>query len=202
MKTNAVSQSSADQSIASVDTARANLSASIANLEEAKQNLGIDGEGNVRIRSAKVDLDNAKLQLKWTSIYAPSDGYITNLQLRVGDYSVAGTPVLGFVKYDSYYVYGFFKETQLIHIKPGNRAVVTLMGYPDQPIEGMVDSIGRAISSSNTSGSNDLISNINPTFDWVRLAQRIPVRIELKTIPKDVDLVSGMTASVAVFRND
>ncbi len=202
LKTNAVSQATADQSVASVGTARANLSASLADLEEANANLGVDGEENVKIRSAKVDLANAKLQLSWTSINAPSDGYVTNLQLRIGDYSVAGSPVIAFVDASSYYVYGFFKETQLLKIKPGNRAVVTLMGYPDLPIEGEVNSIGRAISSSNTSASGDLIPDIAPTFDWVRLAQRIPVRIDLKTIPEGVDLVAGMTASVAVYPNE
>jgi multidrug resistance efflux pump len=199
LKTNAVSHLYADQAIASVDNARAKLDAFIADLEESKANLGVPGEDNVRIRSAKVDLQYAKLRLSWTSIYAPSDGYITNLNLKVGDYAEAGSAVLTFVNNNSYYTFGYFKETQLKNIKPGQRAVVTLMSYPDQPIEGVVNSIGRAISTPDTADIGQLVPEISATFDWVRLAQRIPVKIILKKIPEGVDLVSGMTASVVVY---
>jgi multidrug resistance efflux pump len=199
LKTNAVSHLYADQAIASVDNARAKLDAFKADLEESKANLGVPGEDNVRIRSAKVDLQYAKLRLSWTSIYAPSDGYITNLNLKVGDYAEAGSAVLTFVNNNSYYTFGYFKETQLKNIKPGQRAVVTLMSYPDQPIEGVVNSIGRAISTPDTADIGQLVPEISATFDWVRLAQRIPVKIILKKIPEGVDLVSGMTASVVVY---
>jgi multidrug resistance efflux pump len=199
LKTNAVSHLYADQAIASVDNARAKLDAFKADLEESKANLGVPGEDNVRIRSAKVDLQYAKLRLSWTSIYAPSDGYITNLNLKVGDYAEAGSAVLTFVNNNSYYTFGYFKETQLENIKPGQRAVVTLMSYPDQPIEGVVNSIGRAISTPDTADIGQLVPEISATFDWVRLAQRIPVKIILKKIPEGVDLVSGMTASVVVY---
>jgi multidrug resistance efflux pump len=199
LKTNAVSHLYADQAIASVDNARAKLDAFKADLEESKANLGVPGEDNVRIRSAKVDLQYAKLRLSWTSIYAPSDGYVTNLNLKVGDYAEAGSAVLTFVNNNSYYTFGYFKETQLKNIKPGQRAVVTLMSYPDQPIEGVVNSIGRAISTPDTADIGQLVPEISATFDWVRLAQRIPVKIILKKIPEGVDLVSGMTASVVVY---
>jgi multidrug resistance efflux pump len=202
LKTNAVSHLYADQAIASVDNARAKLDAFKADLEESKANLGVPGEDNVRIRSAKVDLQYAKLRLSWTSIYAPSDGYITNLNLKVGDYAEAGSAVLTFVNNNSYYTFGYFKETQLKNIKPGQRAVVTLMSYPDQPIEGVVNSIGRAISTPDTADIGQLVPEISATFDWVRLAQRIPVKIILKKIPEGVDLVSGMTASVVVYTEE
>ena len=202
LKTNAVSEAYADQAVASVDNARAKLDASIADLDHAKANLGVPGEDNVRIRSAKVDLQYAKLRFSWTSVYAPSDGYVTNLNLRVGDYVQAGSPVMAFVNIKSYYIFGYFKETQLENIKPGQRAIVTLMGYPDQPIEGVVNSIGRAISTPDTADIGELVPEISATFDWVRLAQRIPVKIILKEIPEGVDLVSGMTASVAVYTED
>ncbi|MCK5391998.1 MAG: HlyD family secretion protein [Deltaproteobacteria bacterium] len=202
LETNAVSHAYADQAIASVDNAKAQLDASIADLEESRAKLGVSGEDNVRIRSAKVDLQYTKLRLSWTSIYAPSDGYVTNLNLKVGDYAEAGSAVLTFVNNNSYYTFGYFKETQLKNIKPGQRAVVTLMGYPDQPIEGVVNSIGRAISTPDTADIGELVPEISATFDWVRLAQRIPVKIILKKIPEGVDLVSGMTASVAVYTEE
>jgi len=124
---------------------------------------------------------------------------VTNLQLREGDYAVAVTPVLAFVDSNSFWVYGYFKETQLRHIKPGYRAVVTLMSHRDKPIEGVVNSIGRAISTPDTAEIGELIPEISATFDWVRLAQRVPVRIELKKVPEGVDLIVGTTASVAVI---
>jgi len=202
LKTNAVSHAYADQAVASVDNARAKLDASIADLEESKANLGVPGEDNVRIRSAKVDLQYDKLRLSWTSVYAPSDGYVTNLNLKVGDYAEAGSAVVTFVNNNSYYTFGYFKETQLKNIKPGQRAVVTLMSHPDQPIEGVVNSIGRAISTPDTADIGQLVPEISATFDWVRLAQRIPVKIILKKIPEGVDLVSGMTASVVVYTEE
>ncbi len=202
LKTNAVSHAYADQAVASVDNARAKLDASIADLEESRANLGVPGEDNVRIRSAKVDLQYDKLRLSWTSVYAPSDGYVTNLNLKVGDYAEAGSAVVTFVNNHSYYTFGYFKETQLKNIKPGQRAVVTLMSHPDQPIEGVVNSIGRAISTPDTADIGQLVPEISATFDWVRLAQRIPVKIILKKIPEGVDLVSGMTASVVVYTEE
>jgi len=202
LETNAVSHAYADQAIASVDNASAKLDAFIADLEESRANLGVPGEDNVRIRSAKVDLQYDKLRLSWTSIYAPSDGYVTNLNLKVGDYAEAGSAVLTFVNNNSYYTFGYFKETQLKNIKPGQRAVVTLMSHPDQPIEGVVNSIGRAISTPDTADIGQLVPEISATFDWVRLAQRIPVKIILKKIPEGVDLVSGMTASVVVYTEE
>ena len=176
LKTNAVSRALADKAVASVDVARADLNGS------------------------KVSLETAKLKLSWTSIYAPSDGYVTNLEFKEGDYSNTGSAVLAFVDSNSYWVYGYFKETQLKHIKPGDRAVVTLMSHRDKPIEGVVNSIGRAISTPDTADVSELVPEISATFDWVRLAQRVPVRIELKKVPEGVDLVVGTTASVAVFQ--
>jgi len=202
LKTNAVSKALADKSIAAVDSARANLNVAIADYDEAKQNLGVPGEGNVRIREAKVNLDSSKLNLSWTSVNAPTDGYVTNLQLKEGDYAVAGTPVLAFVDSNSFWVYGYFKETQLRHIKPGDRAVVTLMSHADRPIDGVVSGIGRAISTPDIASAGELIPQISATFDWVRLAQRVPVRIEITKIPDGIDLIAGTTASVAVYPSE
>jgi multidrug resistance efflux pump len=96
---------------------------------------------------------------------------------------------MAFVNVNSYYIFGHFKETQLKNIKPGQRAVVTLMGYPDKPIEGVVNSIGRAISTPDTADTGELVPEISAIFDWVCLAQRVPVRIKLKKLPEGVDLL-------------
>ncbi len=198
-KTNAVSKARVDQAIAGVDSARASLHAAVADLVQAQQNLGVPGEENVRIRAKKADLKLAKLKLSWTTIDAPSDGYVTNLELQEGAYAFVGIPKLAFVDSTSFWVSGYFKETQLKHINVEDRAIITLMGYPDKPIEGVVASIGRAISTPDTAETSHLLLDVSATFDWVRLAQRIPVRINLTKIPDGVELISGTTASVVIL---
>jgi multidrug resistance efflux pump len=132
---------------------------------------------------------------------APFDGYITNLDVNEGAFGFPGIPIAAFVDGSSFRVDGYFQETKLKHIKPGDRAIITLMSHPDRELEGVVDSIGYAINPPNiadTEGVSNLIPQVEPTFDWVRLPQRIPVRIRVKEVPEDIQLVSGMTASVAI----
>ena len=106
---------------------------------------------------------------------------------------------MALVDISGYYVYGFFKETQIGNIQPGDKAVVKLMSYPDKPLEGLVDSIGWGIAQEDGSTSVDLLPAINPSFDWIRLAQRIPVRINLTRVPEGVELRLGTTATVIVL---
>ena len=172
-----------------------------ADRDRARANLGEAGEENVRIRGAKVQLEQAKLDLSWTSIYAPADGYITNMDLLSGTFVSPGTPFALFVDASSFRVDGYFQETKLKHIQPGDRAVITLMGHPEQRLEGEVESIGFAINPPNlaeTEGPANLVPTIEPTFEWIRLAQRVPVRIRLKEVPEDLHLVAGTTASIAI----
>ncbi|MEK6250254.1 MAG: HlyD family efflux transporter periplasmic adaptor subunit, partial [Planctomycetales bacterium] len=174
---------------------------STADKEQAEANLGESGDANVRIRQAKVQLDEARLQLKWTKIYAPSNGFVSNLYVSGGTYAVVGSPLVAFVDSDTFRVHGYFTETKLRHIKQGDPVVVTLMGYGDQPIEGVVESIGHATNPPDvvtTEGEMGVVPQIEPTFDWVRLAQRVPVRIRLTKIPQGLQLVSGTTASIAI----
>lgn len=195
------SEARLDSDQASLAQAEAALVSSQANLDQAKASLGEPGEANVRIRQAKVQLAEALLSLSWTSISAPFEGYITNLDVDEGQFASAGTPIVAFVDSSSFRVDGYFQENKLRHIKPGDRAVVTLMSHPDIEIEGVVDSIGYAINPPNiadTEGTSNLVPQVEPTFDWVRLPQRVPVRINLVDVPEDVQLVSGMTASVAI----
>nr|WP_255616657.1 HlyD family secretion protein [Microvirga puerhi] len=143
-------------------------------------------------------LSIAHLNLDLTTIRSPVNGYVTNLQVHVGDYAVAGKASLAVVNSDSFYVVGYFEETKLRNLREGDRATVRLLGFPDE-IEGHVESIARAIADRETiSGSGDLIANVNPTFSWVRLAQRIPVRIALDRVPDSIRLSAGMTATIVV----
>jgi multidrug resistance efflux pump len=177
------------------------VTTSVADRDKSKADLGQSGEANVRIRLAKVQLDEAQLKLEWTKIYAPSDGYISNLYVNEGAYAVTGSSLVAFIDSSTFRVHAYFKETQLNHIKPGARAIVTLMGYHDQPIEGVVETIGNATNPpdiASTEGEMGVVPQIQPTFDWVRLAQRVPVTIRLVEVPDNIQLVSGTTASILI----
>lgn len=172
-----------------------------ADLDQAKASLGEPGDANFRIQSVKVQQEQAQLNLTWTSIHAPADGYVTNMNLLGSTFVSAGTPFALFVDSSSFRVDAYFQETKLKHIHPGDRAIITLMSHHDQPLEAYVESIGYAINPPNlaqTDGPSNLVPTIEPTFEWIRLAQRVPVRIRFKKIPSDLHLVSGMTASIAI----
>ncbi len=194
-------QAGVDSARAALSQAEAALASSKARLDEAKASLGEPGDANVRIRDAMVKLEQARLNLGWTTISAPVDGFITNLDVNEGDFGVAGTPIAAFVDSSSFRVDGYFQETKLKHIRPGDRAIVTLMSHPDTELDGVVDSIGYAVNPPGvaaTQGVSYLVPQVEPTFDWVRLPQRVPVRIHLEAVPEEIQLVSGMTASVAI----
>ena len=172
-----------------------------ASIEQAKATLGNPGDQNVRVRTAKVNLADAELDLSRTKIVAPCNGYISNLSVEVGAYAVVGQPLVAVVDRDSFRVHAYFQETKLQHIHPGDRAIVTLMSHPDSPIQGEVDNIGSAVNPPNiapSEGQPGEVPQIEPTFDWVRLPQRVPVRIRLIDVPDGIQLISGTTASVAV----
>ena len=139
----------------------------------------------------------AKLNLARATVRAPVNGYVTNLLVDRGDYATAGHAMVAIVDSDSFYVAGYFEETKLRHIHTGDKVVVGLMGY-DAPLRGHVQSVARAITDRDNVVGNDLIANVNPTFSWVRLAQRIPVRIAIDEVPNGVTLHAGMTATVSV----
>ncbi len=184
--------------------AQAAVTTAIADLDQAKANLGETGDANFRIQSANVELKQAQLNLSWTSIYAPADGFISNMGLTNTTFVSAGTPFALFVNSSSFHVDAYFQETKLKHIQPGDRAIITLMGHPDRPLEARVESIGYAINPPNlaeTDGPSNIVPTIQPTFEWIRLAQRVPVRIRFEEIPKDLHLVSGMTASIAIRKD-
>jgi len=208
-----IAKRSFDQAQASYDVAQADLARAQAQriqanaallqaqaeLAGAQAELGAPGEDNAQLRSARAALETARLNLEFTRMTASVDGYVTNLNLRLGSQAVANQPVLALVDTASFWVHGYFRETMIADVNPGDRAIVTLMTYPDRPVEGRVDSIGWGISQSDGSTGQDLLPTVSPTFQWIRLAQRIPVRIHLDELPEGVALRVGTTGSVLVM---
>ena len=147
--------------------------------------------------SAVTQLNQSKVNLQRTRVLSPVNGYVTNLQLRAGDYATTGQRNISVVDTDSFWVTGFFEETKLGGIHPGDPAAVALMGYRDT-VRGHVESIARGINTPNTAPGSYGLASVDPVFTWVRLAQRIPVRIHVDQVPETVHLSLGLTATVSV----
>jgi multidrug resistance efflux pump len=186
--------------------AKAKMSQTTAALAQAEDDLargladlGEPGPDNPRLRRAAADLELAQLNLDFTKVRAPADGYVTNLQLHVGDSAAANQPVLALIDANSFYVQAFFRETFVGNFQKGDRAVVTLMSYPDTPLEANVDSIGWGIAQQNGSTGFEQLPTVKPTFEWIRLAQRLPVMVRIEKVPDNVELRAGTTASVVVI---
>jgi len=174
-----VSQQERRTAVAGLAQARANQRQAEANLAEAQANLGAAGDENPRVRAAQAAVKQDELNLEFTTVRAPVDGYVTNLLLRLGTQMVANEPQLALVDVNSYWITGFFKEDDIKNIAPGDRVVVTLMSYPDEPLRGRVKSIGWGIALDDGSTGFELLPSVSPTFEWIRLAQRVPVRVHL-----------------------
>ncbi|WNN46295.1 HlyD family secretion protein [Winslowiella toletana] len=148
-------------------------------------------------KAAQATLEQAQWNLQQTQVYAPTDGWITNLNLRPGNYATSGTPVFALVDSHSFYIIGYFEETKLRHIRPGAEADIVLYSN-DRQLKGRVESIGRAIYDQSIESDSGLVPDIKPNVPWVRLAQRVPVRIAISNIPDDLPLVAGTTATVSI----
>jgi len=148
-------------------------------------------------QQALADRSTAQLNLDRTVLRAPVNGFVTNLTLDVGQYAAVGTKVMALIDSDSYRISGYFEETKIPAVKPGEQAEIYLLsGAP--PLRGHVKSISRGITDRDNPNGPELLANANPTFEWVRLAQRIPVRIHIDEVPKGVLISSGMTCTVVV----
>ncbi|MEE1868066.1 MULTISPECIES: efflux RND transporter periplasmic adaptor subunit [Pseudomonas] len=145
---------------------------------------------------AQAQLAAAELDLKRTTILATVDGYVTNLNVHRGDYARTGEPKMAVVDKDSFWVYGFFEETKLPHVKVGDQAELQMMS--GEVLKGHVESISRGIYDRDNPESRELIADVNPTFNWVRLAQRVPVRIHIDEVPEGFLLAAGTTCTVVV----
>ena len=148
-------------------------------------------------QQAVVERDIARLNLERSDVTAPVNGFVTNLELRPGDWLAAGRAALALVDSDSFHIAGYFEETKLPRIRVGDRAAVRVMGEAAD-IEGHVESIAAGITDRERGESANLLANVNPTFSWVRLAQRVPVRIAIDRVPDGQRLLSGRTATVTV----
>jgi len=149
------------------------------------------------LAQAKAQLSQAQVNLERTRILSPVDGYVTNLLAQLGDFVNAGVNTISLVDANSFWVDGYFEETNLAPIRVGDPAQVKLMGY-SQIMRGHVDSIARAINVANAQAAGQGVANVNPIFTWVRLAQRIPVRIHIDEVPPGIVLSAGMTATVDI----
>jgi multidrug resistance efflux pump len=155
-------------------------------------------QARAALAQAEVNLDTARLNLQRARVVSAVDGTVTNLDLREGAYATAAHPVMAVVDSHSFYVEGYFEETKLPGIQLGDKVDVTLMGT-NQPVKGHVESFAEGIADRDRTTSQNMLPNVNPTFNWVRLAQRIPVRIALDAVPSNVRLVAGQTATVKVL---
>ena len=149
------------------------------------------------VEQAAANLDQARVNLNRTEIRSPVNGYVTNIITQLGDYAIAGQNKLSIVNNDSYWIDGYFEETQLASIREGDPVLIKLMGST-KILRGHVESLARGIQLPNAKPDVAGLAKVNPIFTWVRLAQRVPVRIRLDEHPKDVPLVAGMTATVQI----
>jgi multidrug resistance efflux pump len=149
------------------------------------------------LNAARAALDVANLNMVRSVLRSPVNGYVTNLRLRVGDYATVGQPRVAVIDADSFWIYGYFEETQIQGVHAGDPARIKLMGYR-QTLTGHVESITRGINDQDSQINRFGLPDVNPVFTWVRLAQRIPVRVSIEAVPTGILLAGGMTCSVSV----
>ena len=146
-------------------------------------------------QEAMVAADTAKLNLRRTLVRAPVDGYVSNLNVHVGDFATAGMAKLALIDKNSYWVYGYFEETKLPLLHVGDPVEIQLLGN-GPGLKGHIESLSRGISDHDNPPGRELLSDVNPIFNWVRLAQRVPVRIKVDHLPNNVHLVAGTTCTI------
>ncbi len=154
--------------------------------------------GQADVYAADAALAKAQADLERCQIRSPVNGWITNLTVRAGNYANVGQRQLSVVDADSFWIYGYFEETRLRGIRAGAKARATLMGYPESELTGHVDSIGRGIADADAAPDSTGLPQVNPVFTWIRLAQRIPVRIHIDSVPGSVHLAAGETCTIHI----
>jgi multidrug resistance efflux pump len=169
----------------------------VVSAEEQQQYASIAAVALANLNAARAALDLANLNMVRSVLRSPANGYVTNLRLRVGDYATVGERRVAVIDADSFWIYGYFEETQIQGVKVGDPARIKLMGYR-QTLTGQVESITRGINEPDSQVNRFGLPDVNPVFTWVRLAQRIPVRIAIKSVPPGILLAGGMTCSVSV----
>jgi multidrug resistance efflux pump len=169
----------------------------VVSAEEQERTRSSASVASAQLDAAQAALDLAKLNLERSVLHSPVNGYVTNLRLRVGDYANAGQPKVAVIDADSFWISGYFEETKLGQMHPGDPARIKLMGYTPV-LTGHIDTIARGINDRNSSPDGLGLQDVNPIFTWVRLAQRIPVRIHIDTVPDGVNLAAGTTCSISI----
>ncbi|WP_404324694.1 efflux RND transporter periplasmic adaptor subunit [Cobetia sp. UIB-001] len=171
--------------------------------EEERDSARLEAEvARADVQQAEAAVQSAQLDLDRTRVVAPADGSILNMHLSQGNYVTAGTAVMALIKDDSFYLSAYFQETKLQHVRPGDPVQITLMSG-NEDFKGRVVGIGQGIADDNTATNAQQLPQVSATFSWVRLAQRIPVRVEFDDIEavraSGVNLAAGMTASVRLI---
>ena len=194
----AVAAREADVKIKRSEAARrASLSGVVISSENRESALSSATSAEALYQEAQAARDTAALNLERTEVKAPVDGYITNLEIHPGDYATAGRPMMAVLDSHSFRINGYFEETKLPRLKAGDKVRIRLMsGGPE--LEGHIDSLARGITDRDNPPGPRLLADVNPTFNWVRLAQRVPVRIAIDKVPDGIVLASGMTCTVIV----
>ncbi|WP_109483214.1 HlyD family secretion protein [Paraburkholderia sp. C35] len=175
---------------------RADMDSLVVSKENRENATHTASAAEAQYQQALAALDAAKLNLERTRVVAPVDGYVTNLNVYRGDYAIAGSAKLAVVDSNSFWVYGYFEETKLPHVRVGDKADIRLMS--GGTLKGHVESISRGIYDRDNPQSRELLADVNPTFNWVRLAQRVPVRVKIDSVPEGVLLSAGTTCTVVV----
>ena len=198
----ALQQKAADRDVKELQSERRRrLSQDLATSVEEKQVYeGAAIQAKAAVDAAQEQVAQAEINLQRTEVRSPVNGIITNLLLREGDYAHAGATNVSIIDTDSYWVDGYFEETKLAGLCVGDRAEAKLMGYP-APIIGHIATVTRGVSVSNATAAIQGLPNVDPVYTWVRLAQRVPVRIAIDNVPPGVPLVSGLTATVTIVHD-
>ena len=175
---------------------RADLDAQVVSKESRENAVDIALAAEASYQQALAALDAGKLNLARTRVVSPVDGYITNLNVFRGNYVTAGSAKLAIVDSHSFWIYAYLEETKLPHVRIGAKAEVRLMSGGE--LHGHVESISRGIYDRDNPESRELLADVNPTFNWVRLAQRVPVRVTIDSVPEGIFLATGITCTVSI----
>ncbi len=194
----AVDEAQADYDNKKVQADRRMALSDLATSTEARQSYTSSAAmALAALEQQKANLERATVNLARTEIRSPVTGWVTNLLARQGDYAATGQTAMSLIDADSFWVDGYFEETALKLIHEGDPASIWLLGY-GAVLQGHVEGVARGIVVANATPGKSGLANVNPIFTWVRLAQRVPVRVHLDVIPPDVRLVVGMTATVEI----
>jgi multidrug resistance efflux pump len=191
-------QKAADLQVKQVQSQRRlHLSDLATSPEEQQSFAGAAVQAKAAFNAAQQQVAQAAINLRRTQVRSPVDGYVTNLLMRVGDFAHEGATNISVIDTDSYWIDGYFEETKLARVCIGDRVEAKLMGYA-QPILGHVATVTRGIGVSDAASGTQGLPNPNPVYTWVRLAQRVPVRIAIDSVPPGIPLVSGMSTTLTI----